>query len=171
MKKCPSLYCIEDMSLLTLTEDCCILVTSSRWTRKKQFEDDSKIHLSLPPSGDARLFPHWRGHPGGLVKDGVLPGCHASQQWATGQKKSAAEGLDVESDPGKCPASFSEPHQCQRLFALLWGAGDQRSHFSRTGCWPAPEKLLVLVFFLLLLIIHWMTINFHFSIREVSVLL
>ena len=105
----------------------------------------TKIHTCILHSGGARLLTHQWGHPGGLGQDGVIPGRNASQRGIPGPAEGPAEGLDVELDPRERPPSFPESPQCQRRSTPPRGAGHQRSHLPRPGCWPAYQSLLIII--------------------------
>lgn len=128
------------------------IVQAATWLLNKSAV---QIHTCIPPSptpssGGARLFTHLRRHPGGLGQDGVVPGRHVGQRGAAGPAEGPAEGLDVESDPGERRQTFPKSPQCERGSTAPRGEGQQRSHLSRPGRWPAPQSLLLISIFVII---------------------
>lgn len=112
----------------------------------EQLNHESSHPSPSPPTGGAGFLANLRGHPRGLGQDGGIPGGRAGQRWAAGQADGPAEGVDVESDPGERPVPFPKSPRCQRSSTPPRGEGHQRSHLSRTGCWPASQSLFFILF-------------------------
>lgn len=112
----------------------------------EQLNHGSSHPSPSPPTGGAGFLANLRGHPRGLGQDGGIPGGRAGERWAAGQADGPAEGVDVESDPGERPVPFPKSPRCQRSSTPPWGEGHQRSHLSRTGCWPASQSLFFILF-------------------------